>query len=88
MKSRGIILAALAAILIFGVVVFLRAPHKAMRPVKAKKKAVVSIPAPRKAATRAKVAIVMDDFGYNMNNFDALFSIGQPVTLSILPDLR
>ena len=35
-----------------------------------------------------RVAIVMDDFGYNMNNLEELFSIRQPVTLSILPSLR
>jgi hypothetical protein len=32
--------------------------------------------------------IVLDDFGFNKNNIDSLFSIHQPVTLSILPDLK
>lgn len=88
MKSRAVILAVLALVLVFGVTVFLRMPHKAAtRPAKAKKKSTVSVPAPRKAA-RAKVAIVMDDFGYNMNDLNTLFSIGQPITLSVLPDLK
>lgn len=88
MKSKAVVIAAMAAILIFGVVIFLRMSHKAAaRPAKAKKKIAVSVPSPRKA-TRAKVAIVMDDFGYNMNDFNALFSIGQPITLSVLPDLK
>lgn len=63
--------------------------REAARPPKiAKKKAVkVTTPAP-KVAKRAKVAIVMDDFGYNMNDFDTLFSINEPVTLSVLPSLK
>jgi len=44
--------------------------------------------APARSRKSAKVAVVMDDFGYNMNNTDALFAIGEPVTLSILPNLR
>lgn len=35
-----------------------------------------------------KVAIVIDDFGYNLNNLDALFKIKLPVTLAILPNLK
>ena len=47
----------------------------------AKKKA----PVPKRRKT-LKVAIVVDDFGYNMNNVNAFLNIGQPITLSILPD--
>ncbi len=35
-----------------------------------------------------KVGIVIDDFGYNLNNLDALFKIKLPVTLAILPNLK
>lgn len=35
----------------------------------------------------AKIAIVLDDFGYNMNNIDTLFEIDSPLTISILPNL-
>lgn len=47
-----------------------------------------AVPAPAKKVKAAKVAIVIDDFGYNMNNLEALFNIRQPVTLSVLPNLR
>jgi polysaccharide deacetylase 2 family uncharacterized protein YibQ len=46
--------------------------------------AVAHIPlAPKRE--RPKVAIVIDDFGYNMNNVDAFFRLNEPITLSILP---
>ena len=34
-----------------------------------------------------KIAIVVDDFGYNINNVDEFLNIGEPITLSILPNL-
>lgn len=46
---------------------------------------------PKKAAAPAafagKAAIVIDDWGYNKRNLKALFGLGQPVTISILPNL-
>lgn len=51
------------------------------------KKKVVVLPSVVKKFERPRVAIVMDDFGYNMNNLDALFTIKRPITLSILPHL-
>lgn len=45
------------------------------------------LPGIQKRFSNPKVAIVMDDFGYNMNNLDALFRINMPITLSILPNL-
>ena len=50
----------------------------------AKKKALPEI---SKKTPRPRIAIVLDDFGYNMNGLDTLFSSGLPVTLSVLPDL-
>lgn len=35
----------------------------------------------------AKIAIVLDDFGYNMNNIESLFEIDLPLTISVLPNL-
>lgn len=53
-----------------------------------KKKAVTAAPVVAAKPTRgAKAVIVIDDFGYNTNNIEALFDIGLPVTLSILPNL-
>ena len=49
-----------------------------------KKRAVV--PATVKKFANPKIAIVMDDFGYNLNDLDTLFGIKEPVTLSILPE--
>lgn len=54
----------------------------------AKRARKLSLPAITKKVANPKVAIVMDDFGYNTNNLDALFAIGQPVTLSVLPHLH
>lgn len=41
--------------------------------------------APKKPS--AKVAIVLDDWGYNMNNMELLNSIEIPLTISVLPNL-
>lgn len=35
----------------------------------------------------AKIAIVLDDWGYNLNNLDILEEINYPLTLAILPNL-
>jgi hypothetical protein len=50
--------------------------------------AALSLPPVQKKFTNPKIAIVMDDFGYNYNDLDMLFGINLPLTLSILPDLR
>lgn len=65
-------------------------PHKPKPPAKAvvkssKKRQVTT--AKEKSGSEVRVAVVIDDFGYNMNNLDELFSIGLPVTLSVLPGL-
>jgi len=44
--------------------------------------------APGKPRPEARVAFVIDDWGYSLNNIDALFQIQRPITLSILPHLR
>lgn len=41
-----------------------------------------------KGVRKPRVAIVLDDFGYNMSNFALLSEIREPITLSILPELR
>jgi len=43
-------------------------------------------PAPPKAA-RPRIAIVLDDWGYNTKNVDAVTAINAPLTLSVLPAL-
>jgi polysaccharide deacetylase 2 family uncharacterized protein YibQ len=44
--------------------------------------------APAKSRHEAQVAFVLDDWGYSLNNIDALFQIDRPVTLAVLPHLR
>jgi polysaccharide deacetylase 2 family uncharacterized protein YibQ len=73
------------------------------KPPRAKKRAAAVTPAPPPAAATAAVpalppaakkqkgpvvAIVIDDFGYNMNNVDQFLAIKEPITLSILPGER
>jgi len=44
--------------------------------------------APVKPRPEGKVAFVIDDWGYSLNNIETLFQIERPVTLAILPHLR
>ena len=46
---------------------------------------VAKVPPPVKA--KPKVAIVLDDWGYNIKNVNSLLEIDKPITLSILPGL-
>jgi hypothetical protein len=39
-------------------------------------------------AVKARIAIVIDDWGYNLNNLDTLNAINYPLTMSILPNLN
>ena len=52
-----------------------------------KKGIVPPVPAVAQPSRAAKVAIVIDDFGYNTNNLAAFFDIKEPLTFSILPNL-
>lgn len=49
-----------------------------VKPVKPPKPAVV---------LKGKIAIVLDDWGYNLDNVDAISQIKYPLTIAILPDL-
>jgi len=44
-------------------------------------------PEVKPAPARPKLAIVLDDWGYNTKNLDAILQIDKPVTLSVLPGL-
>jgi len=37
---------------------------------------------------KPKIAIVIDDWGYNLNNIESLFQIKKPITVAVLPNLR
>jgi polysaccharide deacetylase 2 family uncharacterized protein YibQ len=55
-------------------------PLKKVTPKKVPPKAVVTL--------KGQIAIVIDDFGYNLNNLELLKTIEQPITVSILPGLN
>ena len=42
---------------------------------------------PTSIAVRGRIAIVLDDWGYNINNLPALFDIRTPITIAVLPNL-
>lgn len=46
--------------------------------------------APKKAlpVTRGKIAIVIDDWGYHLNNLEIIKEINEPLTCAILPNLK
>ena len=69
-------LAALAAFLVIVIVIIMfpaKKPSKEIKP-------------PR--VIKGKIAIVLDDWGYNLNNIGMLYEIKQPLTLAILPNLK
>jgi hypothetical protein len=45
-------------------------------------------PAVKKAFPHPNVAIVIDDFGYTMDNLETFFAIGAPIAFSVLPNLK
>lgn len=51
-----------------------------------KRRAVTVPPAAVKPVSKTKIAIVVDDFGYNMNNVQAFFDLKEPVTFAVLPN--
>jgi len=91
-----IILTAVTILLVSGLaLIFWRSSHAPKRKIIVVKKA----PAAKAVAKKRKftgiqknyinpmAAIVIDDFGYNMNNLDRLFAIKKAVTFSVLPNL-
>jgi len=91
-----IVLAAITIGLVLGIAfIFWRSSHPPKgKVVMVKKAAAVKEAARKRKFTGAqkkyvnpKVAIVVDDFGYNVNNVDRLFAIKRTVTFSILPNL-
>ncbi|MBI5144160.1 MAG: divergent polysaccharide deacetylase family protein [Candidatus Omnitrophica bacterium] len=85
MRYRALLAAVFISGIILGLVAGLwMAGRRDIRYVTVKKR--MPAPAVRKKPG-PKVAVVMDDFGYNMNNIDEVFDIKRPITLSILPNL-
>ncbi len=59
-----------------------KAPEPAARP------SAPLTPSPKKIveATGPKVAIIIDDIGYNLEAVETAYGLGRPLTLAILPD--
>ncbi len=84
-EKKGInflVLILLLAVITEGLIILhlLARPEKA-RPIKMPPKP------PAAVELKGKIAIVLDDWGYNLNNFSILKKIKAPLTLSVLPNL-
>jgi hypothetical protein len=62
-------------------------PAKKTHAVKTAKPRVLKQAEKARPSRTAKIAIVIDDFGYNKNNLEAFFAIEEPLTFSVLPNL-
>jgi len=78
-KNKTILLILSLAVIVEALVILRLLPQK---PTK-----VAPPPKVVKPAGIAKIAIVLDDWGYNLNNIGYLDKIKQPLTISVLPHL-
>ncbi|MCX5700238.1 MAG: divergent polysaccharide deacetylase family protein [Candidatus Omnitrophica bacterium] len=74
--KRAIIFTILFIFLIIVVTIFREKPKKIIRPI---------IPA---VTIKGEIAIVIDDWGYSLNNLSAIEKIKYPLNVSILPNLK
>jgi polysaccharide deacetylase 2 family uncharacterized protein YibQ len=93
-KTKIISIITAAALTVAGLLLLWHFTHIPQKKIVVKKHAVVKeavkkkeLPQIQKKFSNPKIAIVMDDFGYNMSYLDALFASKLPITLSILPNL-
>lgn len=93
-KTKIILISAIAIFAVVSLFVLWRATHAPKRKIVIQKRAVIkeavqkkALPVVQKKFSNPKVAIVMDDFGYNMKDLDTLFATKLPVTFSVLPNL-
>jgi uncharacterized protein len=95
MKTKIILISTIAVLIIASTFLIWRVAHAPKRRIVVIKKAAPvkeiakkrKFPAVKKRYSNPDVAIVIDDFGYNMNNLDKLFAIKRAVTFSVLPNL-
>lgn len=67
------------------------AEARAQKAVEPKKSAPKKVPVVKKTIpkkSKGKIAIVIDDWGYNTNNLDLIADINMPLTLAVLPFLN
>jgi len=99
MKNRTLLISVIVVAVLAACFLYLKNKEERPRLRYAVKKRTISsadkkrLPAviPVGAAKRTReprIAIVMDDFGYNKNNLEIFFTIKEPITLSVLPGLR
>jgi hypothetical protein len=74
MKKKVMIVLALILSLLVFIALILTSVHKKLPP--------------KKAPVKGKIAIVIDDWGYNLNNLGIAERIGQPLTCAVLPNLN
>ena len=95
MKIKIALIAVTIALMLSIAFIFWQSSHMPGRKIVVSKKAPVvkeaakkrKFTAVQKRYSNPKAAIVIDDFGYNMNNIDRLFAIKKAVTFSVLPNL-
>ena len=95
MRTKIILILSIVVLITASSFLIWRAAHAPKRKIVVIKKAtpVKKIAGKRKFSaiekrySNPKVAIVIDDFGYNMNNLDRLFAAKRAVTFSVLPNL-
>ena len=93
-KTKIILITAVAILGVASLLMLWRIMQAPKKKIVAKKHVVAkevtkkkAFPVIQKKFSNPKVAIVIDDFGYNMSDLDTLFGTRLPVTLSILPNL-
>jgi len=95
MKTKIVLIAVTVGLVLGVAFIFWKSSHATKRKVVVVKKTVVAketvkkrkFTVNQKKYNNPKVAIVIDDFGYNMNNLDRLFAVKRAVTFSVLPNL-
>jgi len=89
-KDKKTIVVSFVAGLLIGLLPFLIYKVNSRKPVEPGD-TIVDKAYPKKAQPEARplgrIAIVLDDFGYNYKNIKAIFNLDRPVTFSILPNL-
>ena len=81
-KYKTIISVLLIVIILQWIFIIATRPKKPRRPAPIPKP-----PAPLVVKIKGNIAIVLDDWGYNLNNLAMLEEIKYPLTLSVLPNL-
>ncbi len=95
MRIRIVLTAVSIALILCVAFIFWKSFHAPRRKIIVVKKSPAAKEAARKRKFTAvqknyknpKAAIVVDDFGYNVNNLDSLFAVKRAVTFSVLPNL-